>query len=240
MWDLFHASAVLRPFPEPDAVFVADQIGLARHLHPLFTIDLAAINSSWSGPIHLLSPLEPCEGYVGDHTAPFHSPLLRRNWIGFHIEGGRYRLAGDLRYFALEAPERLDADLREALEEHYRDEEASYRASRAYFRKHHQLVRLGENGEPSRSFGGEPVELVEFIGGGDGEPIVGGNWAAGQYRFPMEEDGAFNVWPLSPAGSRFQFVAAVPGWRYRNSGADSILLFYEPIDKLALLTFDWT
>ncbi|MGO1070125.1 hypothetical protein [Lysobacter sp. CA199] len=32
---------------------------------------------------------------------------------------------------------------------------------------------------------------------------------------------------------------AMQGWNYRSSGAD-LMLFYEPVERLALLTFDWT
>ncbi|MEY9842182.1 hypothetical protein [Streptacidiphilus sp. EB103A] len=57
--------------------------------------------------------------------------------------------------------------------------------------------------------------------------------------FPVDYDGD-RAWPIGPAGRRFEFVAAVPGWHYRSSGADWIMLFFEPVDRLALLTFDWS
>lgn len=41
-------------------------------------------------------------------------------------------------------------------------------------------------------------------------------------------------------GARFRFVAGVTGWEYRAMGADRILLFYEPVSRVALLTFDWS
>ncbi|VWC81677.1 hypothetical protein BLA50215_01288 [Burkholderia lata] len=40
--------------------------------------------------------------------------------------------------------------------------------------------------------------------------------------------------------ARIRFVAGVTGWEYRAMGADSILLFYEPASRVALLTFDWS
>ncbi|MFD7498414.1 hypothetical protein ACFV8T_39945 [Streptomyces sp. NPDC059832] len=49
-----------------------------------------------------------------------------------------------------------------------------------------------------------------------------------------------SAWPVSSAGNPFHFVASVPGWHYRRTGADSILLFFEPVERLALLTFDWS
>ena len=56
---------------------------------------------------------------------------------------------------------------------------------------------------------------------------------------PVEDDDT-GIWPISRGGNRFWFVAEVPGYFYRHSGADSILLFFEPVERLALLMFDWS
>lgn len=233
----------LRPFPEAGDVFAADQQHLARHLHPLFSIDLAAVDPQWSGWLHLLSPLEPHDGLVGQYSQVGDGALLRPNWIGFQVEDGRYRLLGDARYFLLESsleqtPAALHRDRRE-LEAHYAEQHAAYAASRDYYRSHGKLVRLDRKGRPS--YGDETaVELVEHVGG---EAAPGGNWET-TVEFPLEHgrsgDDEETVWPLSPAGRRFQHVASVPGWNYRSVGADLILLFYEPVEQLALLSFDWT
>lgn len=241
--DLTQAGDWLRPFPEAAEVFAADQQHLARHLHPLFSIDLAAVDPQWPGWLHLLSPLEPCDGLVGQYSQVEDGELLRPNWIGFQVEpGGGYRLLGDARYFLLESsleqtPAALHADRRE-LQAHYAEQDAAYAASRDYYRRNGKLVRLDRDGRPS--YGNEDaIELVEHVGG---EMGAGGNWEE-TVEFPLEygqADGEDVVWPLSPAGRRFRHVASVPGWHYRTSGADLILLFYEPVERLALLSFDWS
>jgi hypothetical protein len=227
----------LRAFPEPADVFVADQTGLAEHLHPLISIDLAQVDPAWHGWIHLLSPLEPIEGYVGEHTHDFHSDLQRTNWIGFAMEGDHYRLLGDVRYFAKattaqEVPDPW-VDFRSDLQAHCEAEEASYHAHRAAFRDGGELIRLDRDGSPQYGIR-QAVALLDQLGG----DVYPGNWADPDL-FPLDDDGE-QVWPLSPAGNRFHFIAAVPGWHYRNNGADSILLFFEPTERLALLTFDWS
>ena len=59
---------------------------------PPSAIDLGAIEPEWSGWIHLLSPLEPCEGYVGDHTGAAHNACTRENWLAFRLDADdRYR-----------------------------------------------------------------------------------------------------------------------------------------------------
>lgn len=87
----------LYPFPDPKDVFVPDQAELSQHLHPLFVINLYAVNPEWSGYLFMLSPLEPDEHHlVGDATEDtlYHSKMLQTNWIGFKLENGRYRLMG--------------------------------------------------------------------------------------------------------------------------------------------------
>ncbi|MFF2080194.1 hypothetical protein ACFVXG_36220 [Kitasatospora sp. NPDC058162] len=237
--DVMEAGTGLRVYPDPADVFVADQAELARHLHPLVSVDLAAVDPAWHGWVHLLSPLEPAEGYLGDHTGAFHSPLARTNWLGFALEDdGRYRLLGDLRYFArattpAELPDPWPG-FRTGLDGHCDAEQRSYLAHRDAFRREGVLLMRGDDGSP-RYEGAGAVALVEQLGG-DADPH--GNWMQPEL-FPLEYD-EDSAWPLSPAGNRFRFVASVPGWHYRRSGADSVLLFFEPVERLALLTFDWS
>jgi hypothetical protein len=216
-----------RVFPDPADVFVADQPELARHLHPLVSIDLSLVDDGWRGWIHVVSPLEPHEVTLGYATTEWHSPLQRENWLGLAMEGDRYRLTGDLRYFArATSPAELPDPwprFRAELEEHCQAEEASYQANRDAFR--------GGQHSPH-------MVIIDRLGGQPDE----GNWyarGAAAVPFPVEYDDA-GIWPMSPSGNRFWFVAEVPGWRYRRRGADSILLFFEPVERVALLTFDWT
>ncbi|HEX6869684.1 MAG TPA: hypothetical protein VF163_01185 [Micromonosporaceae bacterium] len=89
------ATDQLRVFPEPADVFVSDQPELARHLHPLVSIDLTQIDDNWHGWIHIVSPLEPHEGLLGEATTAFHSPLQRTNWLGFAMDGESQHLPMD-------------------------------------------------------------------------------------------------------------------------------------------------
>jgi hypothetical protein len=243
--NLISPGTILRPFPAAEDVFVCNELDLARHLHPLVSVDLNAANTTWSGWAHLVSPIEPYGGYIGDHTKPFHSDLLRTNFIGFKLEGDRYQLLGDRRYFLMEnaiedLPKTSHADY-EALAEYYPQAEQSYRQSLASYHRHGMLYWLNAEGE--RHDGNpNPQPLIDQLGGTVGYA----NWTSGA-DFPIDhepfergESEPREVWPLSPAGNRFEFVASTPGYPYRRSGADTILLFYEPNEKLALLTFDWT
>lgn len=227
-------------FPDAKDVFVADQQELAEHLLPLLSIDASLINPEWSGHLHLLSPIEPHEGLVGELTehCGFGSELLKTNWIGFKIEHGRYRLCGDPRYFFLhpdnaQLPE-PQRNLRSELQRHYAEQHAAYQTAR---QRYQQLGYLTwpEDDEQRLTF-------IDEIGGvAEGY----GNWVE-TVEFPMDiveatdDSGDIDVWPLSPAGRRFQHVLGAPAYHYGISGADLIVMFYEPVEGLVLFCFDWS
>ncbi|MGE7436331.1 hypothetical protein [Kitasatospora sp. NPDC001175] len=236
--DVMTAGTELRVYPEPADVFVSDQVELAEHLHPLISIDLAGVDPAWHGWIHLVSPLEPASGYLGDHTEAFHSPLQKTNWLGFSIEDDRYRLLGDRRYFVQATTREELPDpwpgFRAELDGHCESEGRSYLAHRDAFRREGVLLMRHDNGS-LRSVGPNAMALLEQLGG-DADPH--GNWVRPElFHIEYDDDSA---WPVSPSGNPFRFVASVPGWHYRGTGADSILLFFEPVERLAVLTFDWS
>ncbi|WP_312935778.1 hypothetical protein [Pseudomonas sp.] len=234
----------MSPFPAAEDVFAPDQLELAAHLHPLFSLDIATLNPDWSGVLHMLSPLEPYEGFVGQHTEQtgLHGDLLKTNWIGFTLENGRYRLCGDPRYFFLHrdngALHTQFPELTAELQQHYAEQHQSYAATAEAYRASGTLRRLETYIRDP-----EPEAFVSQLGGdADG----GDNWVQ-SVPFPKEVisvDGSrrspSTVYPLSPAGRRFLHVASVPGWHYRTQGADMIVMFYEPVEGLVLFTFDFS
>ena len=58
----------------------------------------------------------------------------------------------------------------------------------------------------------------------------------------MDEDGEWDeaaaAYPVMPDGRRFHFIAATTGYHHCASGADAVLLFFEPESRTALITFD--
>ncbi|MFJ4348697.1 hypothetical protein [Pseudomonas sp. NPDC089401] len=233
--------AGMLPFPDADAVFVPDQLDLAHHLHPLFSLDISQVNPAWSGTLHMLSPLEPAECLVGDLTegSGHHTDLLKTNWIGFQLENGRYRLCGDPRYFFLHPGNAALPDphpgARADLEQHYAEQHASFAATVDAYRNSGVLARPDFDR-------GQPVEFVDELGG---DVDARANWVE-TVEFPMEyvelddDEDTTLAYPLSPAGNRFYHVASVPGWHYRSAGADAIVMLYEPVEGLVLFSFDYS
>ena len=151
-------------------------------------------------------------------------------------------MLGDFRYFYLEnsleeLPENYP-DQRQEMEEHYATQHASLAEARARFAEHgvfysENRIRLNSKVKDYDFRNDEPANILNRLGGGDGA----GNWADG---FPLDTSDNENVRPLAPDGTPFYFVTAVTGWNYCDFAADSILLFFEPNSRTALLTFDWS
>lgn len=227
-------------FPDARDLFVADQQELAEHLLPLLSIDASLINPEWSGRLHLLCPIEPSEGLVGQLTenCGFDTELLKTNWIGLKLEDGRYRLCGNPRYFFLhpdnaqlpEPPYNGRADL----QRHYAEERAAYQAARQRYQERGYL-----------SWAQDAEQRLTFIDEMGGVAEGYGNWVE-TVEFPMDiveatdDSGDIDIWPLSPAGRRFQHALSVPASHYGISGADLIVMFYEPVEGLVLFCFDWS
>ncbi len=233
----------LRIFPDAADVFAAADAYLQRHLHPLVSIELSIVNPAWSGWIHLISPIEPYEGYIGDHSAQFHNEYVRENWISFSLDpDGCYRFLGDKRYFLLETDDAQTVPewLRPELEKHYLKQQISYEAAIHRFRQYGGLYQPRRFKPLEKAdWAIEPMTLLDQIGG----QVGWGNWTGcppipSAFALNTEDDD--HVFPMMANGDHFTFIAAVPGYHYRDAGADWILLFYEPNSRIALMTFDWT
>lgn len=243
--DVDQAQPWLVPFPEPDRVFADPVDRYARLLSPLVSIDLSVVDPAWRGWAHLVSPVEPADGYLGDGTERHHSYYARPNWIGFRLDDDdRYHLLGDWRFFLMEnlvdGELMLDPDedprirrIRgdDGLADWYQTQHDSYAERKALFAQHGRLLVPGDAN--SRAF-------VDRVGG----PAYGwANWVDPE-AFPLDirdvgDDEGLVINPLAENGDPFHFVAGVAGWRYRESGADWILMFYEPASRTVLFTFDW-
>ncbi|MCR6474952.1 hypothetical protein NU688_02195 [Variovorax sp. ZS18.2.2] len=249
--DIRQPAPFLHPFPDPVDVFSDPVDRYARHLHPLCTIDLSAVDPAWQGRIHMLSPIEPYEGLIGQSTVAHHGEFLRPNWLAFELKDDRYTLLGDWRYFEVNDPD-LSPSFRTELDIRHEDSHLAFAAMQAHYAGCHRLdiMRTGARNvrDPDtlallhkrreiRGFDsdGDPLPLLAQLGGEAFE----GNWSESS-EWPIDRNPAGDPAPLTADGRRFRFIAHVPGYNYCLHGADSILLFYDPQDSIALFTFDWT
>lgn len=246
--NIHEANDSVRPFPPPEDVFVEPVEKYFKHLLPLVSMNLSLFDPDLSGWVHFVTPIEPYDGVIGQYTKRYHAYYLRENWIGFRIRDGKYELPGDFRYFYLEKPSitarvknQFDGQIT-ILEKRYRTVRKEYAEKRQQFLEHgaiyHQWAKkdsLGKYMEKDR------VELIQEIGGQCGC----GNWSSG---FPLLEQEAvdqegeeiLNMIPLTQDNRPFLYIGDLHGFNYIEGAADGILLFYDPVDKIVLFTFNWT
>ena len=223
--------------PDPASVFPDDQTWLARVLHPLLTIELNAIDSAWAGTAPILSPVEPLEGLLGDHTLSAHDAFAGMSWITFRRdEAGRWRFLGQRSYFEIEQP---GAETNIELLKHYAAAEVQIAGTRLRWERDGALT-WGDRDDPARVRKGSrgDIALIDTLGGAAG----GGNWTSYGPPASLQLDKTDAVTPVVRLadGRPFTFIAWTPGYPWREDGADAIMVFFEPETKTLAVTFDWS
>ncbi len=202
----------LTPFPEH--VFASDQPWLADHLWPLLSIDLALLRAELAGTVvHMLQPVGPIDGYIGEGTSEFHNEFTAPNWFALQLtDDNKYRFLGQEAYF-------------EPYDDKYAQRLQSYQAKvREHAKNHGRLA-----GFPRYLNGAaDEKNWLDRLGG----DFWAGNWVTedppSAFKLVYDEDDdhielSFRGKPLFP-------VACANGL--------AILLFYEPKSRIALFTFD--
>jgi hypothetical protein len=202
----------LTPFPEH--VFVDDQPWLADHVWPLLSIDLGILRAELAGTVvHMLQPVGPIDGYIGDGTAQFHNDFTASNWFALHLtEDNRYRFLGQEGYF-------------EPYDEEYAARWKKYQAKvRAHAKDHARLADFPRH----RHGDAEEKNWLDILGG----DFWAGNWMteAPPPAFELMEDEENDRIELTYQGKPFFPVACANGL--------TILMFYEPESRTVLFTFD--
>lgn len=207
---------ILRPglTPFPERVFVDDQPWLADHLWPLLSIDLGILRPELAGTVvHMLQPVGPIDGYIGDGTAEFHNEFIASNWFALHLtEDNCYRFLGQDGYF-------------EPYDEEYAAGFKKYQAKvRAYAKDHGRLADFPRypNGEADEQ------NWLDILGG----DFWAGNWITEPPppAFELIYDEDSDRIELTYQGKPF-FPVACANWL-------TILMFYEPQSRTVLFTFD--
>ncbi|MDO4430694.1 MAG: hypothetical protein Q4B95_05275 [Lonepinella koalarum] len=236
----------LTAFPEAESIFVKEQAWLKEHLLPLISIDLGELNSHWQGTkVHLLNPIEPYEGYIGEQTSEYHNEFTAMNWLAFRLnEQNQYEFLGNEGYFLRSPLHEQSWD--EDEQEHFAEMVEIYNESKAQVAKDGYLIF-----PRSEPFKGKPniTNFLDRLGGGTWY----GNWtesaempSAFEMKLPpvgttydeMEQMLNSGI-EISYNGNPFYFIADVSGYNYCD-GADAIILFYEPVSRIVLFTFDWS
>ncbi|MDV3513364.1 enolase [Stenotrophomonas sp. C1657] len=226
--------------PFPADVFPDDQAWLGQHLLPLLKIDLGVLRPELSGNVAtMLCPIEPYDGCIGETTEEHHNAFTGTNWIAFELTSdNRMRFLGEEGYFIGD-----QVQDKHALK-HITEMRGSYSKARAYFQQHGRLASYSRYGD------GEPGEQawLDTLGGA----ISYGNWTE-----TAEIPAAFEISILPPMhdrdrtadmedvtitrdGNKFFAVAEVAGYNWCATGADAIVMLYEPESRTVLFSYDWS
>jgi len=247
----FQPQPFLHPFPDADSVFAPAENNqgvtpaqAAHMLLPLLSIDLSAVNPEWDGRIHMLSLLEygdVCDGYFAEDMEEFHSYYTRPNWIGFHLnKHSRYSLAGDWRCFRAMSENKAVCEAPE-VRKAYSEGHQYFAQNRAFYAQNRALPYTLGCEKDDDYFKGREV-LSQWSAG----RIMpdSGNWE-GSGDFPLDwvttpDDRENWLCPITEDGRSFVYIGSARGYEYHKGGPGRIVLFYDPVTRIALQTFDWS
>ncbi len=222
----------LKPFPEN--IFIEEQSWLNNYLLPLISIDLGILNDKLKGIIvHMINPVEPYEGLIGEGTTEFHNEFCSENWIALELTSdNKYRFLGKEDYF-LSSPNHKNTD--EDLIASINEIKETYQKVKDKFKTTGKLLPWqGDN----------PQNFMDYLGGEVGY----GNWTdtsptPSEFILDINKDDLFNDGTsvtLTHKGEEFIYIGEVAGYNYCGSGADAILMFYEPKSRIVLFSYDWS
>lgn len=234
---LYGATDYFTPFPDPKAVFSRDVKSHCQYLLPLATIDLSVIDPILKGKVHFIQPIEPWAGVVGEGGDEFFTYYCRENYVGYtYDESGLCQLGTDFGFFE------LARSSNEQLSKHYENVRMGFEKAHDCYRRNGWVCY--EQDEPAKSR--EHFELISEIG----PPSEGGNWPE-TVEFPMHwgtlqinGEETDHIVPLTEDGRSFLYVGTLSAfcWLLPETSAlgCDLLLFYDPVTRTALTTFDWS
>lgn len=217
-------------YPDAEDVFGGDVAAHKLVMHPVLSLPAARVDSSWSGSLHFVLPVEPYDGALGEQAEQYYGPHCGLGWIKLVRQGSRYEFLGDFRYFAINR--RPDDDDR-----YYYEQSAEDFRRRKRLWKSRREMEFPDFFRWTRQLGGA-ASLGELDGWFMTKQDVE-RWG----RYPgrlLQEIEANNFYPLTEDGRRYRFVGLLTGHFYRAMSAGSLGLFYDqPTESLLIaLGFD--
>lgn len=240
-------------FPEPSDIFIKEQAWLANHFLPLLSIDLGELKPELTGTVvHMLNPLEPYDGHIGEKTTKYHTKYCGENFYAFRLtDDNRYEFLADEGYFL------RSAIYHGELSEDYQPDTGTYSQYGSYANNQEAIRTYAESKERFQRTGkltskyGDTLKEQQFLDAFGGD-VEGDNWCSS---FQSWEHEAFGEhFPLKNSYYRYNnetmaiycqekpffFVGQVAGYNWCSRGADDILMFYEPKNRIVLFTLNFT
>ncbi len=153
--------------PFPQNIFIAEQPWLSDYMLPLISIDMGLLRKDLQGTVvHMINPIEPFDGLLGERTTEFHNEFCCENWIAFELtQDNKYRFLADEKYFELADKGNIYVEYKNDIEEKF----SSYQKYKENYQKTGKLFFGDEYVQDDETFLGG---FLEHLGG----EISYGNW----------------------------------------------------------------
>jgi hypothetical protein len=210
----------MRPFPPLEDVFenVAPDI---RELYlPALSIEARIVNPDWTGWLHVVMPVEPFDGGLGEYGAEQrHNHYCRHNLIAFkRTKNGRYEPLADPMFFTINCARKKRGLF---LTEPSLDARATLSEAEDFYARVHRSFA------DARDRFGKPGEFKDIIG----HPAVWLYQLGGEPHSSALQDFPGGR-PVSPDGRAFAFVGRVTTDTFRDYGPNGFYMFYDPVDEI--------
>lgn len=240
---IFNNNEYFTAFPHPSTVFASEIEKHLQYFLPLASVDLSKIKPEWEDIVHFIVPIEPEDGVLGETTEEFYTYYSRDNWVGFRNSERLCVFEGSWNLF-----------VKDTIPDYYKAALDGFNVAKKHFNAHGALHIVDTNSdEEGEGFDSdEPLELVEQLGGecfdnnwanmGNFDISRTGNWVYTDHDRAHDKK---KVRPLTEDGRPFEYIGVINASSYNmNEDADftwaDSLLFYDPVTKISLLTFDWS
>ena len=221
--DYFYDTADFTAFPEPETYFHSEIE--KEYLLPIATI-------KHGGDIVLIAaPVEPEEGIIGEYSQDFYNETCRENWVSYSLVDGKWKLDCDSRFFQKGNPKYMSKSW-------YPETTSYYNLAKSFY-KDNEFLQYGlkSSTKPDQEY-----KVPLFHLGGIAEK--NSNWYnSSNFHHKLSFNAEFQkeeVVILDQNNVEYEYLGYFSSYYYMYPQAGVILVFFHPIKKQVLLTYDYT
>ena len=233
----------LQAFPKAEDIFTKDQQWLKNHFIPLMSIDLVEINPKWAGQkVYILFLLESYGCYIVKNENKYHNEYTAPNWFAFQLTGdNKFDFLGEERFFERTAIHHWDFNS---------EEERKIQEYREYIREDNLTIEKKEGIFQINyiNYDGKLFNIRLF--NNLDENMAFHNWSKNfdknicpkKFHMEKEKKGKTDETKvnISYKGNPFYFITSMSSHNLYGDNIDAIIMFYEPVSRIVLFTFDYS
>ena len=226
----------LQVFPKAEDIFVKEQPWLKNHFLPLMSIDLAEINPDWAGQkVYMLCPFEGNQSCIGGKTTEYHNEYTAPNWLAFRLtEDNKFEFLGEEGYFERTAIHDWNFDS---------EEEREFQKNNLKIEKKEGLFQINYINYDGKLFN---IKLFNNLDNNiaylNWSKKIDKNTCPRNFHMEKEKKGKTDEMKIniSYKGNPFYFITSMVSHNFCGDNVDTIIMFYEPVSRIVLYTFDYS